>query len=390
MTGKILFVDDEPHVLQSIRRQLRKRFTLEIAEGGEEALRILKDKGPFAVIVSDMRMPEMNGVELLSKVKDLYPDTVRLMLTGNADQETAMDAVNTGHIFRFLTKPCPPATFITSLALAQRQHRLLNAEKELLQQTLRGSVAVLSELLGIANPAAFSSAVRIKHYVVQLAEKFNLPGLWQYEVAALLSQIGCITLPGEVLQKMYSGVELNEDERNMYVSHPEVGAKLLEKIPRLENVTRMIALQMLNYGEYDEDFVSDEVEEVISGAQILKVVVDFDLQICCGETKIEAIRWLRKQKGKYNPTYVEALAKIKVGTKVRTVSVHVHELVVGMVPIQNVVAKNGALIIPKGQSITWPLLQGLSNFEKQIGVVEPITVHVDVVGEEAVLGDGQK
>jgi response regulator RpfG family c-di-GMP phosphodiesterase len=382
MTEKILFVDDEPHVLQSIKRQLRKRFTLEIAEGGGEALKVLKEKGPFAVIVSDMRMPEMNGVELLSKVKDLYPDTVRLMLTGNADQETAMDAVNTGHIFRFLTKPCPPATFITSLALAQRQYRLQSAEKELLQQTLRGSVTVLSELLGIANPAAFSSALRIKHYVVQLAEIFSLPGPWQYEVAALMSQIGCVTLPKEVLQKMYSGLELNGDETNMYSSHPEVGARLLEKIPRLESVTRMIALQLLDYDEYNEDLVSNEVEEVISGAQLLKVVVDFDLQLCCGDTRVDAIKWLRKQKGKYNPTYVEALAKIKIENKVRTVSVHVQELVVGMVPIEDVVAKNGTLIIPKGQSITWPLLQGLSNFEKQIGVVEPITVQVRAVEEE--------
>lgn len=390
MTEKILFVDDEPHVLQSIRRQLRKRFSLEIAEGGEEALRVLKEKGPFAVIVSDMRMPEMNGVELLSKVKDLYPDIVRLMLTGNADQETAMDAVNTGHIFRFLTKPCPPATFITSLALAQRQHRLLSAEKELLQQTLRGSVAVLSELLGIANPAAFSSALRVKHYVVQLAEMFDLPALWQYEVAALMSQIGCITLPGEVLQKMYSGVTLNEDENRMYASHPEVGARLLEKIPRLENVTKMIALQLLDFENYDEDLLSEEVEEVMSGAQILKVVIDFDLQLCCGNTRVEAIKWLRRQKGKYNPAYVEALTKIKMETKVQTLSVQVQDLVVGMVPIEDVVAKNGAMIIPKGQSITWSLLQGLSNFEKQIGVVAPINVRVGVVEDEGGVTEGQE
>lgn len=390
MTEKILFVDDEPHVLQSIRRQLRKRFSLEIAEGGEEALRILKEKGPFAVIVSDMRMPEMNGVELLSKVKDLYPDTVRLMLTGNADQETAMDAVNTGHIFRFLTKPCPPATFITSLALAQRQHRLLSAEKELLQQTLRGSIAVLSELLGIANPTAFSSASRIKHYVVQLAEMFALPGFWQYEVAALMSQIGCITLPGEILQKMYSGVMLNDGERTMYASHPEVGAKLLEKIPRLENVTKMIALQLLDFDKYDADIVSEEIEEVITGAQILKVVIDFDLQLCCGNTRFDSIKWLRRQKGKYNPAYVESLTKIKMENKVHTVSLQVHELVVGMVPIDDVVAKNGALIIPKGQSITWPLLQGLNNFEKQIGVVEPIAVRVGVAEEECNVTEGQE
>jgi response regulator RpfG family c-di-GMP phosphodiesterase len=376
MTEKILFVDDEPHVLQSIQRQLRKRFTLEVAEGGADALRILKENGPFAVIVSDMRMPEMNGVELLSKVKDLYPNTVRMMLTGNADQETAMDAVNTGHIFRFLTKPCPPATFITSLALAQRQYRLINAEKELLQQTLRGSVSVLSELLGIANPIAFSSAGRIKYYVVQLVETFDWHNSWQYEVAALMSQIGCVTLPGEVLNKMYSGEVMSDDEKLMYEKHPEVGARLLEKIPRLEAVTRMIALQLLSYDEYTEELVANEDEEVILGAQLLKVVIDFDFQLFRGVNRAEAIKSLQKQKGRYNPAYLEALAKIKMDNEVRIISVKVHDLSVGMIPINDVVAKNGALIIPRGQAITWSLLQGLNNFVKQIGVVEPIAVQV--------------
>lgn len=376
MTEKILFVDDEPHVLQSIQRQLRKRFTLEIAEGGAEALRILKENGPFAVIVSDMRMPEMNGVELLSKVKDLYPETVRMMLTGNADQETAMDAVNTGHIFRFLTKPCPPAIFITSLALAQRQYRLINVEKDLLQQTLRGSVSVLSELLGIANPIAFSSAGRIKYYVVQLVETFGWHSSWKYEVAALMSQIGCITLPGDVLNKMYSGVALNDDEKEMYENHPEVGARLLEKIPRLEDVTRMIALQLLSYDEYTEELVAREDEEVINGAQLLKVVIDFDFQLFRGVSRVDAIKSLQKKKGRYNPIYLEALAKIKMDSEVRILTVKVHDLSVGMIPVDDVVAKNGALIIPKGQAINWSLLQGLNNFVRQIGVVEPITVQV--------------
>ena len=96
-----------------------------------------------------MRMPGMNGVELLSRVKDSYPETVRLMLTGNADQETAMEAVNDGQIFRFLTNPCPQATFITSLALALRQYRLIIAERELLQKTLMGSVTVCLEVLAV-------------------------------------------------------------------------------------------------------------------------------------------------------------------------------------------------------------------------------------------------
>lgn len=374
MTEKILLVDDEPLLLQSMERQLRKRFKITLAGGGEEALQALGEKGPFAVIVSDMRMPGMNGVELLAKVKDSHPDVVRMMLTGNLDQETAMEAVNTGQIFRFLTKPCPPATFITALALAQRQYRLVVAEKELLQQTLSGSINVLSELLSIANPVAYGSGSRIKHYVVLLAEKFGLPSPWQYEIAALMSQIGCVTLPGEVLNKLFSGLEMTAEEKQMYERHPEVGAKLLEKIPRLDKVALMIALQHTRFEDYTEAIVKNQYNEVITGAQILKVVIDFDQQLFRGVSRGEALNWMRKQKGCYNLAIIDALTNIKVENEPQTVVLNVQDITAGMVPMEDVMAKNGVLIIPKGQTITWPLIQGLQNFSRQVGVVEPITL----------------
>lgn len=242
------------------------------------------------------------------------------MLTGNADQETATEAVNTGQIFRFLNKPCPPAIFLTSHALAQRQYRLLTAEKELLQKTLKGSINVLSELLSLANPMAFSSGVRFKNYVVQIAKAMDLPNLWQYEVAALMSQIGCVTLPGEVLSKVYVGLELNEDEHNMYTSHPAVGARLLESIPRLENITRIIALQQKRFDEYDEDFKNSEFEEVLLGAQILKTVLDYDLHMFRGKSRGEALRLMQQQTGAYNPEIVKALTGIKVEKQERIVA----------------------------------------------------------------------
>jgi len=376
MTEKILFVDDEPNVLQSIQRQLHKRFPLQIAEGGEDALRILREEGPFAVIVSDMRMPQMAGVELLAQTKDLYPDMVRLMLTGNADQETAMEAVNTGQIFRFLTKPCPPAVFITSLALAVRQHRLITAEKELLQKTLRGSINVLSELLAVANPLAFSSGLRIRDYVVKLASIMELPNLWQYEIAAVMSQIGCITLPGDVLNKIYAGQELNQDETHMYESHPMVGKSLLEKIPRLENITKMIELQQKRFDAYTKELAGSEFEEILTGAQILKVAIDFDRQLFQGKGSSEIQEWMRKQHNCYNPQVLDALEIIKVNEREQLLHLNVEKIGVGMVAADDILAKNGVLVIPKGQVITWPLLQGLKNFSMQVGIVEPIRVQV--------------
>nr|WP_320012307.1 HD domain-containing phosphohydrolase [uncultured Desulfobulbus sp.] len=376
MTERILFVDDEPNVLQSIKRQLRKRFDLVTAEGGQEALRVLQENGPFAVIVSDMRMPGMNGVELLSQAKNLYPETVRLMLTGNADQETAMAAVNNGQIFRFLTKPCPQATFVTSLALALRQYRLIVAERELLQKTLKGSVNVLTELLGVANPLAFSSGLRIKNYMLHVAQTMELGGIWQFEIAAMLSQIGCITIPGDVLSKVFSGHPLTQDEEEMYHGHPQAGAALLEKIPRLENVTKMIQYQQKPFNEYDEQLKSEEFEEVLIGAQILKAVVEFDQCIFRGLSPRETREWMRKQKNAYNPEVLDVLNELNIEDQQQILSLSIKQITEGMIAAEDIVAQNGVLIIPKGQTITKIMRQGLKNFSTQVGVVEPIRIQI--------------
>src|SRR5262245_28427095 len=104
MSERILCVDDEPNVLAGYQRQLRKHYDIEIAQGGEQGLAAIQEKGPYAVIVSDMRMPGMNGAQFLARAKELAPHSVRMLLTGYSDQKAAISAVNDGHIFRFLTK----------------------------------------------------------------------------------------------------------------------------------------------------------------------------------------------------------------------------------------------------------------------------------------------
>ncbi|MCF6188243.1 MAG: response regulator [Desulfobulbaceae bacterium] len=382
MTDKLLFVDDEENVLQSMKRQLRKRFPMQVALSGDEALQKLKEDGPFAVIVSDMRMPGMNGVELLSRVKNLYPDTVRIMLTGNADQETAMEAVNNGQIFRFLTKPCSTATLITALALAQRQHRLLTAEKELLQKTLKGSVTVLAELLSRANPTVFSAGQRIKQYATDVARQLDLPNLWQIEVAALLAQIGCISLPTDIINKKYAGLALDAEEEAMWNDYPEIGGRLLENIPRLESVTKMIRWQQKSLAEYTDAFTESEFEEVLTGAQILKGAIDFDLLLHQGYSPGKAVEELRRQESNYNGNVLGALSRIRFQVHSRTLSLGVDDITVGMIAEEDITAKNGAMILPKGQKITWPVLQALYNFNRQVGIVEPIKVRTDVDDED--------
>jgi DNA-binding NtrC family response regulator len=141
MSDRILFVDDEPAVLDGYCRLLHKEFSMLTAVGGAAGLELIEGAktDPFAIVVSDMRMPGMDGVQFLSRVRALSPDTVRIALTGQADMQTAADCVNEGSIFRFLTKPCQKDVLGRALTSGLVQYRLVLAEKELLEKTLSKS-----------------------------------------------------------------------------------------------------------------------------------------------------------------------------------------------------------------------------------------------------------
>ena len=126
----------------------------------------------------------MDGIEFLTRVRQTTPDTVRVMLTGEADLSAAISAVNEGRMFQFLSKPCPPEMLTRTLESALEQYRLVTAERELLESTLRSSIGVMSEILSLVNPPAFGRASRIRRYVQHMTEHLNLPDRWQYEVAA--------------------------------------------------------------------------------------------------------------------------------------------------------------------------------------------------------------
>jgi DNA-binding NtrC family response regulator len=121
---RILIVDDEELILDALKRQLCSRFDVTTATGGKEAMRLVMSQDPYAVVVSDLRMPEMDGVTLLYLIRQSAPDTVRVLLTGTADVEAATSAINVANIFRFLIKPCPTGMLLRALEAAVEQYRL--------------------------------------------------------------------------------------------------------------------------------------------------------------------------------------------------------------------------------------------------------------------------
>jgi serine phosphatase RsbU (regulator of sigma subunit) len=147
MKPKILFVDDEPNVLASYGRILREHWEVVTADGGEAGLKALETSSPVSVVVSDFQMPRMNGIKFLAKVRDQYPDIVRMMLTGEGGYEVAIHAVNEGNIFRLMTKPCPPDQLVKALEAGMEQYRLVQAEKEARAKEVRIAFEIQKNLL---------------------------------------------------------------------------------------------------------------------------------------------------------------------------------------------------------------------------------------------------
>ena len=377
MDEKILCVDDELNLLLSLQRQLRKQFHIDSALGPEKALEAIEHEAPYAVIVSDLQMPGMNGLELLAKAKELSPDSVRIMLTGQADLETAIAAVNQGNIFRFLTKPCSAEELAHTLEAAVEQHRLVTAERSLLENTLRASVKVLTEVLSLVHPAAFSRATRIHRYVRHMAGALKLRDVWQFEVAAMLSQVGCITLEPGALDRMYTGDEISAEEKKMFAAHPSAGGELLAHIPRLEAVACMIAAQNLSFGQQPAVPVHVPLEIVATGAHLLRAAVDFDRLITRNRSQEETLAQMRQRARDYDPACLAALAAFVApegGMETRVLKSA--ELRPGMLVDQDVRSKMGLLLLAKGQEVTPSVLGRLRAFAAKVGIVEPVRVLV--------------
>lgn len=377
MTERVLFVDDEPNVLQSIKRNLRKQFDVVTADGGQAALDLLAEQGPFAVIVSDMRMPGMDGVQFLSQAKRQTPDSVRMMLTGNADQETAVAAVNEGDVFRFLNKPCDAPTLAAAVDSALAHHRLIIAERDLLENTLRGSILALAEVLSLTNPELFGRTTRFKNLMSKLAVEMHLPDVWRLETVALLSQIGCVSVAPDIVKKRASGEALLADELAEYHKHARVGAGLISAIPRMDEIAKCIEYQEKNFDGSGHPKGDLSGEDIPLGARLLKVIVDYDaFESEAG--KSQALVQLKKHAPHYDPAIVSAFEKVLENESALACGqVKLTALTDEMILSEDVVTTSEVMLVAKGQQTTASVRRHLRNFFEKNLIGDSVAVWQD-------------
>ncbi|MEJ0036557.1 MAG: response regulator [Gammaproteobacteria bacterium] len=351
---EILCVDDEPQVVEGLEDLLAARYRVHTATSGATGLQLLREMPRVAVVVSDMRMPVMDGAAFLAQVKVMAPSAVRMLLTGYSDMESAIAAVNKGQIFRFLTKPCGPDDLLSAFEVAVKQHQLLTAEKVLLQQTLLGCLKSLLDVLSLVEPVAFGRAQRLKRIAQGIAREAGLEPRWPVEAAALLCQLGCIGLSGATLMKLYSGESLDdEDERE--VSAGVLNARnLLLNIPRLEPVLEILAGLAEGGGP--------------AGARLLRFAMDFDALEARGHAAGLALDTMRARTGRYDAEFLDACGRWLCSGSAESVAEEqpADRLVPGSFVAADVCTRDGVVIVPRGIELTPNVISHIRKFQDSL------------------------
>lgn len=365
---RVLCVDDEPLVLDGLRRTLKSEFAVETAVSGELALRMLDTAGPFDVIVSDLRMPGMDGAAFLALARKRAPDSTRILLTGQADLESAIRVINGGGVFRFLTKPTARPDLETAIREAADICRLRLAERLLLEHTLNGAVKALADLLAVSCPVLHGRSTRVRERVTALAKTMGVSDAWQVEIAATVAMIGAIAVPDDVVQRWLAGVSW-PDDLPLIASIPQLSANAVGDIPRLGPVARIV--RSVN------DSLTDPT--VPWGARALRICQDYEDAMARKEEPVAELARMRRSPEVYDAALVDVFAAQTLAAASGTAAegVQVAALRVGMILVQNlVVAKGELILLAKGSVLTPVLIARIENVHRRTEIREPIFVIV--------------
>lgn len=388
LSERVLLVDDEPRVGRSYARALRKVVALEQAESGAEALAFLEETGPVAVVVSDMRMARMDGIDLLQAIARHYPDTTRIMLTGNLDQRSATRAINEGGVFRYLTKPCDAWTFGEAVVAGVRRYQVRRAERELLDFEHDGAQQLARELLKLINPKALARLPQLDVLVRGLCAASGTAEHRNQDVIPLLALLGAgvpeveAGAAGTEPRPLAGGA--NEHQ------FTELAFRLATAVPGLAQVARAIRYQFKNFDG------SGLPDDAVRGAdipllgRILRLALAFDWEMQRLNSPEEAFAELLERRAWFDFNLLCALARhlglpepeAQEQVKLEGVPVDVRDLAVGMVLSEPVQSRSGAVLMSRGKVLDANGIARLRAFAEREQIPEDIRVFdTDEAGE---------
>lgn len=427
--GTLLFVDDEPSILSSLRRLFRPLgYTIHVAESGARGLELLAEHS-IDLVISDMRMPQMDGARFLEEVRNRWPAVMRILLTGYADVTSTVAAINRGEIYRYISKPWDDNEIVLVvqkaleykrlqsenarlLALTQAQNaelesinasleakvqarttdlrramELLQASNGNLKKSFLTTIKLLSGLLDLRSQLLGGHARRVAEHARTLAQRLgeNEASVQSIFFAGLLHDIGKIGWSEDLLDKPWN--RLTPDERGIVVKHPAVAQNLLMAIEPLRDATVIIRH---HHERFDGKGYPDQLGGIAIpvGARILAVTNDYD-SLLLGTltarplTPTEARVFLNDNRGsRYDPTVVDvfdAMLTERKQTELEELQVRIMHLHPGMVLSRDVMHPEGYLLLLAGHTLDEHLIGQLAKIEKAGGRQIPVFVRNDAV-----------
>ncbi|MFZ5993765.1 MAG: HD domain-containing phosphohydrolase [Thermodesulfobacteriota bacterium] len=405
-TKTILLVDDEENILSSLQRLLRREnYNVITNTSPAKALETLRHEA-VSLIISDQRMPEMDGTEFLERAREIQPEAARIMLTGYADISAAMAAINQGQVYRFITKPWNDLDLKTTIKqaidfynLRQENQRLFeltvrqNAElKELnenlekkveertqeinrlykeLQSSYFKTIRIFMDLMQMYDPALGGHAKRVAVLSRLLAEKCELQGeeLDVVEAAGSLHDVGLIGIPREIIRK--KGSERTAAEKALYEQHPALGYAILNSVPKLDQVSILVKS---HHERFDGAGYPDRLkkEEIPLGARIIAVANVYDhLSARRDISREDVLHRLRKLAGELDPSVVSAAIEVFSAIKKEDrgeVAVTLEDLRPDMILARELKTHSGRLLMPKDAVLKEAYLEKIRKFHE----IDPI------------------
>lgn len=239
----VLAVDDEENNLSLIRRTLRNDYNVLSASSGEEALKIIEERGEeIALIVSDQKMPIMEGTELFKQISDKYPDIVKVLLTGHSNVDILVDSINECHLFQYILKPFDPEHLCMIIESGVKKYELTNSKSQMLKdlsELFYKTIKSIAQALDAKDRYTHGHSMRVTLYSLALAKTLNLPDelLEEIEITGLLHDIGKIAIPEKILLKPG---KLTDEEFDVIKTHPELGERLVYGIEKLKVVSNWL------------------------------------------------------------------------------------------------------------------------------------------------------
>lgn len=359
---KIIYVTAEKHYAKEALAVLGKAFEVTVATTAKDGfLKLSKDQGA-RVVISDLRLPDVDGITFLAKVRSDFPKVVRILASGDEDFKALTGAVNLAHVYTILPRPCDPKVLRKAVVEAVKLYGKVRPDADALRDTMFGTVRMLVDILDLTHPVAVRRSKRIRRRARKVSEEVNAMTPQFMDMVVLLSNIGCVGLPAGLLKKIEKGASVSKEEQQIFLTHPSIAAHLLENIPRMGKIANVIRHQNTPCSEKPP-----------LGARVLKACIDLDHLQIKGMSADKGIEYMRGKPDVYDVKVVDALGK-HLGDSGKTVcnEISVAELKPGMVMQADMVTESGTVLLQKGDVLSDSSYQRINAFSDLLHIKEPV------------------